>query len=97
MLIGSLYFNKAAFIKVALIFCTLYIGGTFLNYLMAKSLFAEIDKALPYYCVFIPAGKDFGKVLLPGYASKAVDIGLLYIIPAILWLVTYIRLREKEF
>ncbi len=97
MLIGSLYFNKAAFIKVALIFCALYIGGNILNYFMAKSLFTTVEKALPYYAVFVPAGKDFGKVLLPGFASVAVDIGFLYIIPAILWVVTYIRLREKEF
>ena len=92
MLIGSLYFNKAVFIKVALIVCALNIGGHFLNYFMAKTVFAEVDRALPYYCVFIPVGKDFGKVLLPGYASVAVDICFLYIIPAILWLATYIRL-----
>ncbi|MEJ7740081.1 MAG: hypothetical protein WKF97_21895 [Chitinophagaceae bacterium] len=97
MLIGSLYFNKASFIKVALIVCALYIGGHLLNYFIAKAVFDNIDKALPYYCVFIPVGKEFGKVLLPGYASVAVDISLLYIVPAILWLVTYVRLREKEF
>jgi hypothetical protein len=64
---------------------------------MAKALFDTVDRALPYYCVFIPVGKEFGKVLLPAYASAAVDIGLLYVVPAILWLVTYTRLREKEF
>lgn len=97
MLIGSLYFNKAAFIKVALIICALYIGGNFLNYYMAKAIFGTIEKALPFYCVFIPVGNSFGKVLLPDYASKAVDICLLYMTPAILCIATYIRLREKEF
>lgn len=97
MLIGSLYFNKANFIKVALIVCALYIGGHLLNYFMAKAVFESVDKALPYYCVFIPVGKEFGKVLLPAYASVAVDICLLYVVPAILWLLTYVRLREKEF
>jgi hypothetical protein len=97
MLVGSLYFNKASFIKVALIICGLYIAGHFINYLMAKLIFNTIDKALPYYCVFIPVGNDFGKVMLPAHASKAVDITAQYIVPAILWGVAYIRLREKEF
>ncbi|MEO6453908.1 MAG: hypothetical protein ABIN97_07555 [Ginsengibacter sp.] len=97
MLIGSLYFNKAVFIKVALIVCGIYIGGHFLNYFMAKTIFDSLDKALPFYAAFIPIDKSFGKVLLPGYASVAVDICFQYIIPAILWLNTYIRLREKEF
>jgi hypothetical protein len=97
MLIGSLYFNKTIFIKVALLICLIYIGGNILNHLIAKALFENVDKALPFYCVFIPVGKDFGKVLLPDYASVAVDICLLYIVPTILWLVTFVRLREKEF
>ncbi len=97
MLVGSLYFNKVSFIKVALIICGLFIGGHFLNYLMAKAVFGNIDKALPFYCVFIPVGKEFGKVELPANASKAIDICMQYIVPAILLGVAYIRLREKEF
>lgn len=97
MLAGTLYFNKAAFIKVALIICGLFIGGTILNGFIAKMVFDNVDRALPYYAVFIPAGKDFGKIVLPSYASKAVDICILYIIPAILLATAYVRLREKEF
>lgn len=97
MLVGSLYFNKAAFIKVALIVSGLYIGGHILNQFIAKAIFDKVDRALPYYCVFIPVGKEFGKVLLPDFASKIVDICMLYIMPAIFWLVSLIRLREKEF
>ena len=97
MLVGALYFNKAAFIKVALIICALFIGGFFLNNIMAKALIANVDKGLPYYAVFITVGKEFGKVVLPAYASKAVDICILYIIPAILLTTAYTRLREKEF
>ena len=97
MLVGSLYFNKGAFIKVALIVCGLYIGGHILNQFIAEAVFDKIDKALPYYCVFIPVGKEFGKVLLPDLASNVVDICMLYVMPAIFWLVTFIRLREKEF
>ncbi len=64
---------------------------------MAKLVFTDVNKALPYYCVFIPVENEYGKVLLPKYASVAVDICLLYIVPAILWLTTCVRLREKEF
>ena len=97
MLIGSLYFNKAALIKVALIVCGLIIGGYFLNSFMAHMLFNNIDKALPFNGVFIAAGKESGKVELPSYASKAVNFCFLYIIPVILLVAAYVRLREKEF
>lgn len=97
MLVGALYFNKAAFIKVALIVCALFILGTYLNGLIAKMIFDNVDKALPYYAVFITVGKEFGKIVLPSYASSAVDICILYIIPAVLLVTAYIRLREKEF
>lgn len=97
MLVGALYFNKAAFIKVALIVCGLYMAGTYLNGLMAKAIFDNVNNALPYYGVFIPVGKEIGKLVLPSYASKAVDICILYIVPAVLLITAYVRLREKEF
>jgi hypothetical protein len=97
MLVGALYFNKAAFIKVALIVCAIFIAGSYLNYFIAKAVFDNLDKALPYYAVFITVGKEFGKVILPSFASKAVDVCILYIIPSILLITAYIRLREKEF
>ncbi|HEX8279530.1 MAG TPA: hypothetical protein VF540_12585, partial [Segetibacter sp.] len=97
MLVGSLYFNKVSFIKVALIVCGLFIVGHILNYFIARMIFDSVNKALPYYSVFIAVGKDFGKVMLPPNASKAVDICMQYVVPAILWLVALIRLREKEF
>jgi hypothetical protein len=97
MLVGALYFNKAAFIKVALIVCALFILGTYLNALIAKMIFHNLDKALPYYAVFITVGKEYGKIVLPAYASKAVDICILYIIPTVLLVTAYVRLREKEF
>lgn len=97
MLVGALYFNKAAFIKVALFVCGLFIAGSYLNYFIAKAMFNNIDKALPYYAVFITVGREFGKVLLPSFASKAVDICILYVLPTVLLVTAYVRLREKEF
>jgi hypothetical protein len=97
MLVGSLYFNKGAYIKTALLVCGFYIGGHILNEVIAEAMFDPIDKALPFYCVFIPVGKQVGKVLLPYYASNFVDVCILYVMPAIFWLTAYVRLREKEF
>ncbi len=97
MLVGALYFNKAAFIKVALIICSLIIGGFILNSMMAQAVFDNIDKTIPFNCVFITVGKESGKIELPSYASKAVAICILYIVPAVLLITAYIRLREKEF
>lgn len=97
MLVGTLYFNKAAFIKVALIVCGFFFSVFFLNSLMAHALIANIDKALPFNGAFITVGKDFGKIELPLYASHAVAICIQYIIPAVLLFTAYIRLREKEF
>lgn len=97
MLVGSLYFNKAAFIKVALIVCGLFIAGTFLNGLMAAAIFDKVDRALPFYGVFIPVGTERGKIVLPLYASKAIDICIFYIVPTVLLITAYVRLREKEF
>lgn len=97
MLLGSLYFNRGAFIKVGLLVCGLYIGGVLLNEAIAHVYFDRVDRALPYLCVFIPVGTEMGKVMLPINASANVDISMRFVIPAILWITTFIRLREKEF
>lgn len=97
MLIGSLYFDKVAFIKVALIVSGIIISGYLLDYVMAEAIFTDVEKALPYYAVFVPVDKDFGKVVLPAYGSNAVNISFQYILPSILWMTPFIRLREKEF
>jgi hypothetical protein len=97
MLLGSLYFNKVSFIKVALIICGLFFTAYLLDFVFAKMLFDKVDKALPFYCVFISVGTEVGKVELPDFASKAVDIIMQYLVPGMLWVLAYVRLREKEF
>ncbi len=96
MLVGSLYFNKAGFIKCALIACGLFIVVQLLNQFISTIIIESTSRALPYYGVFVAVGKEEGKVLLPDYASLGVDI-LLYLIPLILWFTAWVRLREKEF
>jgi len=97
MLIGTLYFNKAAFIKVALILCVLCLGAYVFNLLLANLFFKNVDSAFPYYLVWINFNKDRGKLELPSNILNIVKIMFQYIIPGILWILAYVRLREKEF
>jgi hypothetical protein len=96
-LIGPLYFNKAAFIKTALVFCAICFAIFGLNWLFADLLFGQIDSAFPYRNVDILVGKEVGSVELPERAFAIVSSALAYCIPVLLWIVAYIRLREKEF
>jgi hypothetical protein len=97
MLVGSLYFNKVAFIKVAIGICILCIGVFGLNWLMAKMLFGNINDAAPFNHVTIPAGKEEGSIELPSGIVNIFNYSIWYIIPAILWVLSFTRLREKEF
>ncbi len=97
MFVGSLYFNKAAFIKVSISICILVIGVVALNWLMSKLFFGNINDAGPLSHVTIPLGKEEGTIQVPDRISDAFNYSLWYIFPAMLWLLAYTRLREKEF
>jgi len=97
MLVGSLYFNKAAFIKVALITCGICVGAFLLNLLIAKMFFSNMQTAFPYYMVWLMKGKERGRMELPEDSMKVVAIFFRYLIPAMLWFLAFMRLREKEF
>ncbi|TFF40847.1 hypothetical protein [Mucilaginibacter psychrotolerans] len=96
MLVGSLYFNKVAIVKVALVVCGVIAVVYFLNLAVAGILFNNIDIAFPYYTVLIKVGSEVGNVELPPRAGAVADAFLQYILPATLWITAYIRLREKE-
>lgn len=97
MLIGSLYFNKVNFIKVALVICVLCIGAFALNWLIAKAVFGNISNAFPFHYVMLSVGKEIASIELPGWASNIYNYIIEYLIPALLWGLAFIRLREKEF
>lgn len=97
MLIGSLYFNKAAFIKVALIVVGFLFGAFLLNLFVANLFLKSVDNAFPYFLVWITVGKDRGRLELPGNILYMLNIIFLYILPVILWGLSFLRLREKEF
>ena len=97
MFVGSLYFNKVAFIKVAISICILVIGVVGLNWLMAKLFFGNINDAGTLTNVTIPVGKEEGTIQIPERISDAFNYSIWYIFPAMLWLLAFTRLREKEF
>ncbi|HEX4850944.1 MAG TPA: hypothetical protein VFV08_09070 [Puia sp.] len=94
---GSLYFNKAAFIKTALLFCAICLGLFALNWLLATIFFGEIDSAFPYREVQIKMANSVGSVELPEIAFSVITYFLSYFIPLLMWILALIRLSEKEF
>jgi hypothetical protein len=97
MMVGSLYFNKVSFIKVAIAICLVMVTGFSLNWAIARIFFGNINDAGPFNHVTIPVGKEEGFLELPKTMANIYFYFFVYIIPAVLWLISYIRLREKEF
>lgn len=97
MLVGSLYFNKLAIIKVALTLSGIFIVIFGLNWVMAIGLFGRIEDASPFNHVALRTGNDIGSIELPWKVGILfVDI-FLYLFPSLLWVLSFTRLREKEF
>ena len=96
MLVGSLYFNKISFIKVALVICGLYFFTFLLNYLINSMLFTDMVHTYPFHNVDIKANNEFGVVSIPETIDRAFDFIIVYILPPILLFISYIRLTEKE-
>jgi len=98
MLVGSLYFNKVTFIKTAISLTIVFIGVFGLNWLIAFVLFGHINDAVPFNHVTIPVGKEEGSIELPsGIINNFFNNSIWYVLPPILWLLAFTRLREKEF
>ncbi len=97
MLIGSLYFNKVALVKVALAICVLFLSIYGLNYMFASLMFKNIDDAFPFQHVAILVGKEVGSVELPKKVHDPIWYFINFGLPVVLWGVAFIRLREKEF
>lgn len=96
LMVGSLYFNKVSAVKTAILYLA-FVGLIFLlNLAVAHMLFNDVDWATPFNNVFIVVGDTTGSVDLPKGGSQFAHIAFMYIIPGILWLTAYIRLREKE-
>lgn len=96
MLLGSLYFNKVSYIKILLLICAFIIGAYFLNRFIAGLFFDHIDMAMPFRSIFLKVGTEIGIIDLPEGTNKLFTILITYIIPTILLLVAFVRLKEKE-
>jgi hypothetical protein len=96
LMLGSLYFNKVSAIKTVLVYGGFAAFIYFLNYVLAHAIFNNLDMAFPFSSAFIRVGNDIGSVDLPAGAKNFVWVSFQYIIPVIIWLTVYIRLREKE-
>ena len=97
MLLGSFYFNKVSVIKTAIalcIICLLIFGA---NWLFATLLFGNIDDASPFHGVALLVGNDVGSIELPAGIAKICKYAFFYVMPATFWILSYTRLREKEF
>lgn len=97
MALGALYFNKLSFIKTAILLCIISFACFGLNWLFADLLFGHILEAAPFHHVTIPVGKEEGNIDLSESMKKIVGFSLGLALPVALWLLTYLRLREKEF
>jgi len=97
MLTGGLYFNKAPLIKTLIAFCIVAAIIFGLNWAVAMALFRNVKDAGPYDHVTLAVGRETGVLLLPTGLEKFFHVAISYAIPAFLWLVPLIRLKEKEF
>lgn len=97
MLIGALYFNKAAFIKTSLVISAIIIGAFLFNLLIVKLMINNTQSAFPLSVVWISVGKERAPIGLPAGASDLIKNVFRYILPVILWSLSLLRLKEKEF
>jgi MFS family permease len=106
MLVGSLYFNKVSIIKVALIIGGVFLAIYFVNLLIAKLLIDHMQNAFPFDSVDIQVLQTSAGGVVHGFPrqldlplkdSKILDIISKYFLSAALWIIAYVRLREKEF
>ena len=97
MLLGALFFNKLAHIKVAMFTSALLFIGIGLNYMIARSLFENNFTTFPFLVLSIKKGEIFKEVELPLQAQFIVSTFFMYVLPVILYLLAYLKLKEKEF
>jgi len=96
MMVGSLYFNRIAAIKTALVYFGIFGAIYFLNLFLARIFFSNVDDAFPFNSISIKVGNGRGMLELPSSFSNIVYYFMAFILPGVLLTTTLIRLREKE-
>ena len=97
MMLGSLYFNKVSFIKTAITLCIICFGGFALNWIFAIIFFGNVTDAAPFNHVTIPVGKEQGSIEHSKFWANIFFYGIAYVVPILVWGISYVRLRDKEF
>lgn len=96
MLVGALYFNNMSIIKVALGLATVLLVLIGINHLAASILFEENISTMPYIQLSVVTNNQYRPITMPKDASNAIEFIFSYVLPITLFLVSYIRLKEKE-
>ena len=97
MMLGALFFNKAAFIKTALVICSILVAAFLLNLLIINLLIKNVQTAFPLSVVWIWVGKERAQLELSQGNADNVKIIFRFVLPAVLWVLSLLRLKEKEF
>ncbi len=96
-MLGALFFNKASFLKVALIFCGLLFFSYFLNIIVAKMMMSGVQNAMPYLWTWIRINDAEGRIEMNTVVLNVWQYCAFILVPFILWVLAFVRLREKEF
>jgi hypothetical protein len=97
MLIGSLFYNKAPFIKTSLVICTVIIAAFLFNFLIVKLLINNTQSAFPLSLIWIWVGKDRAMIQLSPKTAGIIKFVFQFALPVVLWSLSLLRLKEKEF
>ena len=97
VMLGSLFFNKAAFVKTALIICGIITGSFLLNLLVVSLLIKNTQVAFPFSIVWIWVGTERASLELPSESVEKLKFIFRFVLPAIFWSLSLLRLKEKEF
>ena len=97
MAIGSLYFNKMALIKSAIGFIVVFASLHYLNQFIAALIFGERVSTLPFMYKITVLTVHFPTIFLENVPRLLLETFFLIVLPIVLWIIAFIRLREKEF
>jgi hypothetical protein len=97
IMLGALFFNKAAFVKTAFIICGIIVGAFLLNFLVVKLLIKNTQIAFPFNIVWIRVGDERAALRFSRETEEMIMFIFRFVLPAIFWSLTLLRLKEKEF
>ena len=95
--VGAFYFNKLALIKTVISGITVLIAALFINSQIASMVFGKEVRITALMGNVYVLGKNYDSIYLTESSAAILDFILYVMLPITLWLIAFIRLREKEF